>query len=146
MRKFIVLFPLLFVLTIIGCSKKNVSNSNVPDAVSQALTTKFPQAISITWKKVNEFEYHASFISNGKKMMASFSDDGDLLSTKKEISRKNIPKGVLSTVTKKYKKSSISDAYKISNRKGTQYEVDISKNGKITSMTFDDDGDLIQRS
>ncbi|HKJ46192.1 MAG TPA: PepSY-like domain-containing protein [Balneolales bacterium] len=146
MRKFIVLFPLLLVLIFVGCSKKKVSNSNVPDVVSQALTSKFPQAKSITWKKVNEFEYHASFISNGKKMMASLSDDGDLLSTKKEISMNNIPKGVLSTVTRQYKKSSIKDAYKITNKKGTQYEVDISKNGKVTSMTFDDDGDLIQQS
>jgi len=79
-------------------------------------------------------------------MMASLSDDGDLLSTKKEISMNNIPKGVLSTVTRQYKKSSIKDAYKITNKKGTQYEVDISKNGKVTSMTFDDDGDLIQQS
>ncbi|HKJ31656.1 MAG TPA: PepSY-like domain-containing protein [Balneolales bacterium] len=143
MRKLIALFPLLFVLTFVGCNHKK--SSDIPSAVTQAFSSKFANAQNVKWKKVNEFEYDVTFSNDNKKMKASFSEDGGLLSTTKQINESKLPKEVMSAVTKNYKKSDIAMAYEITNKKGTQYEVDVRQNGKVSDLTFDDTGDLIQQ-
>lgn len=143
MRKILTLLPILLVLTLVGCSKKK--SNDIPSDLTQTFSSKYPKAQKVSWHKINQFEYRASFMVNGKKMKATFSEDGGVLSTEKQINKNKLPKGVMSSVTQNYKKSEISEVFKITNKKGTQYQVVVNKNGKKSKMTYDEDGDMIQQ-
>lgn len=60
-----------------SCKEKKVSTADVPQAVQNGLTTKYPGATDVEWETANgQKVYEAEFKQNGKKIEAQFDSSG----------------------------------------------------------------------
>lgn len=110
--------------------------NDIPKAIQDAFTKKFPTAKSVKWDKENANEYEASFLLNGIKNSANYNTQGSLVETESEIKVSDLPSAITSNIQKKYTNWKIVGAAKIEHLKnGIQFEADLQK-GKLKKEVF----------
>jgi Putative beta-lactamase-inhibitor-like, PepSY-like len=139
-RIFSVLVPIV-IITIACPAQKN----NVPKAIIDAFTLKFPSATNVKWGKESAREYEAEFKMNDKEVSANFRLDGSWVETETTINSSELPPGVTNALNTKYPGAVISLAEKIE-KPGTniRYEVNIKMNGKKKELELDAEGEFVK--
>ena len=141
MKNFVILIVALSMISVSAFSQKNP-----PENVKKEFTKKYASAQSIKWKSEEKNEWEAEFNMDGKKMSASFDNSAKWVESETEITEKELPFSVVSTLNKDfqgYRKGHIEifenteiKGYELGLEKGeTSIEVIIDNNGKVIKKT-----------
>ena len=116
---------------------------NVPAVVKSANTKKYPESKThhITWE-TEKGNYEANWGGkDGEANSVTYTPSGAFVEIVKEISTKDLPKGVLSYVKEHYKSPKFGDVGKVLDAQGkTSYEVEINRKDVI----FDENGNFVK--
>jgi hypothetical protein len=138
-----------FVILIVALSMISVSafgQKKPPENVKKEFTKKYASAQSIKWESEENNEWEAEFDMDGKKMSASFDNSAKWIESETEITEKELPFSVVSTLNKDfqgYRKGHIeifenteTKGFELGLTKGeTSIEVIIDNNGKVIKKT-----------
>jgi hypothetical protein len=124
----------------------NAFATEVPKAVKEAFTKKFPAANNIKWDKENAHEYEASFTINGSGFSANFSDTGTWVETESTVDFNRLPEKVQQSFNTAHKGAAIKAAAKIERATGdTMYEVEYKVGNKTKEVLYNEDGAVIKK-
>ena len=140
MKKSVIIVVTLVLSTIAFAQK--VKATKVPEIVTKSLISKYPNAKNVKWDK-EENNYGASFENNKTENSVLFNSNGKIIETEVEISTAQLPKSILSYLSKNYKDQKVKEAAKIISEKGiVTYEAEI----KGKDLLFDENGKLLSVS
>lgn len=140
MKKSVIIVVTLVLSTIAFAQK--VKATKVPEIVTKSLISKYPNAKNVKWDK-EENNYEASFKTNKIENSVLFNANGKIIETEVEISTAQLPKSILSYLSKNYKDQKVKEAAKIISEKGiVTYEAEI----KGKDLLFDENGKLLSVS
>lgn len=140
MKKSVIIVVTLVLSTIAFAQK--VQATKVPEIVTKSLISKYPNAKNVKWDK-EENNYEASFENNKTENSVLFNSNGKIIETEVEISTAQLPKSILSYLSKNYKDQKVKEAAKIISEKGiVTYEAEI----KGKDLLFDENGKLLSVS
>jgi uncharacterized protein YxeA len=137
MKNFIILIVAFSMISVSAFSQKNP-----PENVMKEFTKKYASAQSVKWDSEEKNEWEAEFKMDGKKMSASFDNSAKWIESETEITEKELPASVVSTLNKDfqgYKKGHIEifenteiKGFELGLKKGeTAFEIIIDNSGKI---------------
>ena len=146
MKKFIGLAAILLVFNSTSFAQENEGGHekvNVPVAVKKANMKKYPESKMhhITWEK-EKGNYEANWGGkDGEANSVQYTPSGTFIEIVKEISVKDLPKGVSAYVKEHYNGAKLNDVGKVTDAQGkTSYEVEI--HGK--DVIFDEKGNFVK--
>jgi len=117
---------------------------DVPAGVQKAFDLKFPGAQTVKWDKENAHEYEATFVWNGARYSANFSDTGDWLETESPMTFTQIPVRVQEAFNKTYNGVIPKSVSKIETSKNTvEYEVEFNHGKETIELFYGADGTKI---
>lgn len=125
--------------------KEAKENKEAPANVKSAFSQKFPAATKVEWGKEGDKEWEAEFMFNGKEYSANFDNAGKWMETESEISVKDLPAVVKTTLDKE------SAGYKIKESLVTEtsdlkaYEFVIEKGKDKLEIVIDQNGKMIKK-
>ena len=144
MKSLLALACFIFSFATIGCSQK-VNEKDIPGAVKNAFTTKFPAATNIKWEKENKKELEANFKMNNTDVSANFNLDGTWVETETTIPVAELPVAVTNVVNTKYPGAVYGITEKIEKPDGKIfYEVNITVSGKKKELELDPAGAIVK--
>jgi uncharacterized membrane protein YkoI len=144
MKKFVLLFALGLVVGSAGAQK--LKNTEVPDAVKNAFTKRFPTIKNVAWSKESENEFEAEFKNNGKEQSVNFDQTGMWLVTETEIKKSELPAEVTASISKEFAGFKIEEAELAETAsQGTFYEVELEKRELSYEVQFNKDGKVLKR-
>jgi hypothetical protein len=137
-------FIFLIIFSLISFSA--FGQKNPPDNVKKQFAKKYATAQSVKWDSEEKNEWEAEFKMEGKKMSACFDSLAKWIESETEISEKELPAAVVSTLNKDFQgynrgsfeifESSEMKGFELGLKKGeTPIEVIIDNNGKILKKT-----------
>ncbi len=133
------ILAVIIALTLTASCTSKVNESDVPKAIIESFNTNFKGSIVESWDKEKDGGYEAEFELNGVETSATFSTDGNLLETEREIEQSALPTSVNEYVKTNYEGKSIDEVAKITTGEGiVKYEVEIEN----VDLIFDDKGNL----
>lgn len=147
MKKY--LFILITLLSISTVKAQEMSQSAVPEKVRSYVTQNYPKFKMAEWEYNKKRKtYSASFYENGKHVILSISEGGELLYSKEDIFTREIPSKITSYINKEYPNSEVTGGSKEFKDKMVTYDVEITVIGKNGSnsktMIFDVDGNILK--
>jgi len=106
----------------------------------------FPKASDIDWEikgNLYEVKFETGLFGDDHKVF--YSRDGKLVRHEQEISKSNLPKMVLASVSKNYSGYRIDDVKRISENGKTIYKVELKNYSKEWKVVFDSQGRVLQK-
>jgi len=142
MKSITLTIALLVALMLNACGQSNV---NVPEQVKSAFAKKFPNAKHVEWGKESEMEWEAEFKINGMEYSANYDASGKWLETESEISKKDLPESIKTTITKDYSDYKADEAEISETPEGVFYEIKLEKKSETLEVVFDKDGKVVKQ-
>ena len=144
MRSLILLF-FTFAL-VISLSAQNKSEVKVTEKAKATFAKLYPDVKEVKWVEVSKSEFKAEFKKDSKAMASFIDAEGNLIKTKSEISKSELPKGVEEYIAKNYQGWAITKAAKIVDAKGDiTFGTQITKDQKKENLKFTKDGKYIEQ-
>ena len=144
MKRFLFV-SILSLAMILFISSSYAQLRKIPAQVTDALSTKYPEAKSVEWKdKLSAFA--ANFEMEGIKYEAKFSNKGEWQSTEKELAEDNLPSPVQDGLSKsKYADWKIKATYEVYLPGDiTQYHIVAKSDLQKKKLLFNDEGQLLK--
>ena len=142
MKSLLLLACFIFSFATVGCSQK-ITEKDIPGAVKNAFTAKFPTASDIKWEKENKKELEATFKMNNADVSANFNLYGTWVETETTILSSELPAAVTIAVNTKFPKAVYGRTEKIEKPGGKiLYEVNITLSGKKKELELNPDGSI----
>ncbi len=114
-----------------------------PDTiVTVNFTEKFSGASDIDWELANDSTWKASFDKDGQEYEALYSLSGELLETKTEITKKDLPGPVIVQLDRNFMSYEVDEAEVVESTEGVGYEFEIKSGGKKYAVSIDSKGNL----
>jgi len=138
------LFVLFVSLSLISVSA--FSQKNPPENVKREFIKKYASAQSVRWESEEKNEWEAEFRIDGKKMSASFDNSAKWIESETEITEKELPASVVSTLNKVfqgYKKGHI-ELFENAEIKG--FELGLKKGESSIEVIIDNNGEIIKKT
>ena len=146
-KKSLVMAGFIALIGIVGMSMAT-NSIDVPTAVKNAFTQKFPDAQKVEWELEEVGEYEAEFKLNGEEMSANFKEDGTWVGTETEIAVENLPQAVKEGITATFPDHKIEEVEYCDKSNGiTVYEVELENEKTDTEFkaVFSADGKFIKK-
>jgi hypothetical protein len=138
------LFILIVSLSLISVSA--FSQKNPPENVKREFIKKYASALLVRWESEGKNEWEAEFRIDGKKMSASFDNSAKWIESETEITEKELPASVVSTLNKVfqgYKKGHI-ELFENAEIKG--FELGLKKGESLIEVIIDNNGKIIKKT
>lgn len=139
----------LFLALIISASltfAQKAKTSEVPSAVKNSFSQKFPGAKEVKWSKENAAEYEAEFEIGRTEQTASFDPAGKWLETETEIKNSEIPGAVQATIKNEFAGYKMSEPEKLeAPDKGISFEMELKKDKITYEVQFAMDGKILKK-
>lgn len=136
---------LLFVLSffIFSCNDddNDVVPSSIPEVVTNALVTAFPDAADVEWEKAGE-NYEADFDVNTVDHKALLTANGSMLMYKHDIAQADLPEAVKASIAQNYSGLQADDTELLNLSGTTYYQVEFDQSGTDTKVVFAEDGQV----
>lgn len=133
-------------LTVCLAQAQKLKENELPAAVKDSFTKRFPKASGVSWSKENPTEFEAEFKSNGSEQSANFDQTGKWIETETEIKKSALPANVKAAVEKEFAGYKINEAEKTETfADGTFYEVEIEKGELNYEVQISTDGKVIKK-
>lgn len=141
--KKITIYIALIILTFSYSSiTANNITTEVPEAVKKAFNKQYRNATEVKWRKVDENEYEAEFIRDGKDYEASYTTGGKWRETGMILAKKEIPVAIRTSFMTLYPDAEMKQVVYIEKGvRGAVYEVEYMENGTLKEVYFNPDGD-----
>jgi hypothetical protein len=121
--------------------------NQTPKPIVDAFQQKFANATNVTWDKLSETEFVASFDLQGKKMAANFNPQGQWLLTSTEVGLDGLPAIVRVVLQTRFLNWKISTAYKIEKADKTEYyRARVTKDETSKEVFVKTNGDIIKET
>jgi ABC-type transporter MlaC component len=139
--KKLILMMVAAMITSLSFAQK-MQDKDVPAAVKTSFQKLYPNLKDVKWEKEKE-HYEASFDLNKVDNSVLFDAKGNVVETEVEIELNKLPNGVMEYVKQHYAGSSVKEAAKITDAKGTvTYEAEM----KGKDLLFDSNGKFIKEA
>jgi hypothetical protein len=137
MKKPVLIMAAVILISISACGQ---TAKDVPATIKTTFSQKFPTASNVEWGRENDQEWEAEFKLAGKEYSATFDNAGVWMETEYEISMKEIPAAIKTTLDKESAGFKIGESVIAENKDGKVYEFLLIK-GKIeTELLIDFNG------
>lgn len=134
---------------------QEISVDEVPLAVKKSFDKDFANVYDVEWehksareyRKIQQEHYNVEFeFENGKDGEAWYSVDGKLLKKEIEISKKELPKAIISSVKKNYDGYRIENAEKIYKNGKKVYKLELENRSRDIDVFFSENGKIINKN
>lgn len=136
---------ILAAVIFIGFSACGQSDKDVPAIVKSAFTQKFSGATNVKWGRENDKEWEAEFKIGGKKYSANFDNAGTWVETEYQISVKEIPAAVKTTLDKESAGAKVKVSEVTETKDGKSFEFVVGKGENKTELVIDNAGNVISK-
>ena len=133
----------LFTCTLLAFTTSSVDK--VPQKVKDAFVQKFPEAKSVKWDKESQNEWEAEFKMDGMDYSANFSNDGAWKETEHEVRQADVPQIVMVALKKEFPGYKIRESEISENSEGMVYEFEIKKGGSQMEVALDPNGKVTSK-
>jgi hypothetical protein len=140
MKNFFILVALFSMIFFSACSQKNP-----PENVKKEFSQKFADARSVKWDSEESNEWEAEFKINGKEMSACFDNAGKWLETEGEVSAKDLPSAVTSTLKNEFPGFKIGESSTIENPEMKGFEIALKNKETELSVIIGTDGTVLKK-
>ena len=141
MKNFLIPIVVFSLISVSACRQKNL-----PEKVKNEFSKKFASAQSVKWDSESAKEWEAEFKIEGKKMSATFDNEGKWIDAETVISEKELPAPVINTLNKDfqgYKKGTI-EIFESPDMNG--FELTLKKGGSSLEVIFDKSGVVLKKT
>jgi len=125
--------------------KEAKESKEAPATVKSAFSRKFPAATKVEWGNENNKEWEAEFMLNGKEYSANFDNEGKWIETEYEISLKELPVAVKTTLDKESAGYKIEESVVTETAELKAYEFVIAKGKDKMELVIDQTGKLVKK-
>jgi hypothetical protein len=125
--------------------KEAKENKEAPANVKSAFSKKFPTATKVEWGNENNKEWEAEFMFNNIKYSANFDNEGKWTETEYEISTKDIPAAVKTTLDKESAGYKIEESVVTETAELKAFEFVIAKGKDKMELVIDQSGKLVKK-
>lgn len=137
-KKILLSFALLFIVTISARSAEDIEVSKV---VQASFEKEFAGAQLISWKDMGEF-MKATFILGERRTEAYFREDGQLEGSARALFYSQLPLIVMTSFDKRFAGAEVWDVLEINNSQGTTYRITIERKHKRYRVRMDANGNI----
>ena len=129
-------------LTSMGCNSSK--EGNIPDAVKEAFTAKYPKEKNPDWEIDANGNFEAGFKKDGEKYRADFSPDGSWIETERSIKKKDLPRIIQDKIESDFDDEDLVEVEEVEHHeKGLFYDVEFKQKGKNKDVEFKANGQII---
>jgi hypothetical protein len=141
MKTIISLFTALLLFSLSVCGQ---AGKDAPAKVKSAFSQKFPSVTKVEWGKEGDKEWEADFKLDGKEYSANFDNEGKWLETEYEITAKELPAAVKTTLDKESAGYKIEESVVTETSELKAYEFVIAKGKVKMELVIDENGKLVK--
>lgn len=124
-------------MIMINTTFANDIHINVNKKVLTAFENKFINPSEVSWVKINDY-YKASFQSNGQRLNAFFSEEGEMFGVSRNLLTTELPINLQEALAKKYSAFWVSDLFEYASNGESKYYVTIEDADKeVLLMSID---------
>jgi hypothetical protein len=138
------IFILFVVFSLFSASA--FSQKSAPENIKKEFAKKYPAAQNVKWDRQGDNEWEAEFKMNEKEMSASYDNSGKWLETETEVSSKELPAAVTSTIKKEYAGYKNGEMSIIENPELIGYEIALKKGETSLEVILDNSGIVIKKT
>jgi hypothetical protein len=114
-------FTALALMLIVGLSSALAADEiDVDIKIKESFKKEFPEAELVIWNKLDDF-YQASFVLEGHRVEAYFTENGELAGSSRTILIFQLPGAVIKSLKDRFHEAGFSDIHEIYNSEGTSY-------------------------
>ena len=124
---------------------QEISHSEVPSIVSNALKSKFPKTSDLEWELRNDV-YKAEFEIGNIEHDVWIDKSGKITEHKEEIQKADLPQSITDKLTSEFTNYNIDDVSRIEKNGTVAYEIDLDGAGDDRTVTYNADGQVIGNS
>jgi hypothetical protein len=135
----------IVVVAFVSLNACGQAKKEAPANIKTAFSQKFPKATKVKWENENDKEWEAEFKMDGKEYSASYDLNGAWMETENEISAKEIPAAVKTTLDKEFAGYKVGESEISENAEGKVYEFELKKGGDKLETSIDLTGKLIKK-
>lgn len=122
MRRFVI--ASFFVGMLCSCDSDDNVHRNIPSVVLNSFHMKYPQATQVEWKKPASV-YEVDFEISDRDHSARLDPEGKLVGLKREISKNDLPAGVISGLRRNFDRADLEDPEIVETTEGTFYQLEL---------------------
>lgn len=141
MKKSVILIVALSMISFSAFSQKNP-----PENVKKEFIKKYTSAQSVKWESEGKNEWEAEFMMDGKKMSASFDYSAKWIKSETEITEKELPVSVVSTLNKDFQGYRKGHIEKFENNEIKGFELGLKKGETSIEVIIDNNGKIIKKT
>ncbi len=131
----------LSLLCLLAISAAANDPSPISKEVQDAFKKEFPAAQLLNWNSVGEFQ-QATFLLDGHRAQAYFSEDARLLGIIRSLFFSQLPLAAMTAIDKRYSEADVMEVYEITNDEGTNYNITLESLGKKFKVKVDANGNI----
>lgn len=122
---------------------QDLPQQDVPSVVVNVFNQRFPKAVDVEWEKKGDL-YNVEFEIGRRDHEAWIDGKGNMVRHKQEISSRELPKAVTSSIKKMFTAYRLSDVDKIQEGDKTRYKVEVKTLTAEQDLWFDDKGNPLK--
>lgn len=137
-------------LTVFSLTNKataqEMPQSQVPSVIVNNFQKQFPKAFDVEWElKGNLYQVEYEIGALGSDHEAWYNQTGKLVKHKEEISKKDLPQKVLSSIDKSFSLYRIDDVKKITETNNVTYTLELNSFTEEWKVAYDNNGKLLSK-
>lgn len=141
MKNICILFVLFYLFSASASGQKSA-----PENIKKEFGKKYPTAQNVKWDREGDNEWEAEFKMNDKEMSESYDNSGKWLETEIEISSKELPAAVTSSIKKEFEGYNTGEVSVIENPDLKGYEIALKKGETSLEVIFANNGSVLKKS
>lgn len=143
--KLISILAILLVSTSTMFGEK-IHKSAVPSLIINNFNKQFPRASDVEWKMENDIykvEFEVGLFKNDHTVW--YDSYGNTMMHKAEISKRDLPKAINSTISTEFKGHRVSDVKRITKQTDTTYTMELKRFDEEWKVSIDSKGNIISK-
>lgn len=140
MKKLIILLLAVWILNV-HANAQDIPQSQVPSVVLNAFQVKFPNATDVDWELKGD-QYKVDFEIGTRDHDVWIDKSGNIKKHKEDISKKDLPQGIVNKIVKDFSSYKIDDTDKIEADGKVVYLVELDGTADDRKITFTSSGEV----
>jgi hypothetical protein len=140
MKKLIILLLAVWILNV-HANAQDIPQSQVPSVVLNAFQVKFPNATDVDWELKGD-QYKVDFEIGTRDHDVWIDKSGNIKKHKEDISKKDLPQGIVNKIAKDFSSYKIDGTDKIEADGKVVYLVELDGTADDRKVTFTSTGDV----
>lgn len=138
-----ILVTIFTAITAFALYAKDLTESQVPTAVKNAINKKYGQTTKIDWDKKGVF-YQAEFKIDRREHEVLLDEKGNIVKIYEDVSIDELPAKAIQSIKSKYPEYKISDVEKMTKDGSVLYKVELDHGDHDVDLYFNKEGEIIE--